>query len=245
MNTVVAERLRRIGAWCGIAYCVTILLGWGVFAGFLPPHKPTATPEEIAQIFREDAVGIRIGMLFVMLAALCMIPFGAAIAQALSQIEGRVGMLAFCGLIGSVGNMVLTFYPATWWLVAAYRPDRGADLVYLMNDIGWLQFIGGVTMYLALPLSMAIAAFVDDRAHPILPRWAGYLNVWVCILIIPDQLLFFFQIGPFAWNGLFGLWLPVIAFFGWFLSTVYLLLRPSASITAPDAAAAPREVVPG
>jgi hypothetical protein len=112
-----------------------------------------------------------------------------------------------------------------WWLVAAYRPDRGADFIYLMNDLAWLQLIGGVSMFLALPLSLGVAAFVDNRERPVFPRWAGYFNIWVCVLIIPDQLLFFFHTGPFAWNGVFGLWIPVVSFFGWFAVTVHLLRR--------------------
>ena len=39
----------------------------------------------------------------------------------------------------------------------------------------------------------------------------------MAIVIVPDQLLFFFKTGPFAWNGLFGIWLPIVWFCGFFL----------------------------
>jgi hypothetical protein len=226
MDVLIKAKLHRFGAWCGAGYVVAILIGWALIANFLfPPHRPTASAEQIVAIFQENTTKIRIGMLFIMLAALLMVPFTGAIVQTISRVEGGVGMLSWTALLGGVGNMVLTFYPATWWLVAAYRPDRGAGYIYLMNDIAWLQFIGGVTMFLALPLSFGVAGLVDHRPDAVVPRWAGYLNIWVCILIIPDQLLFFFQTGPFAWNGLFGLWLPLVAFFGWFAVTVYLTRR--------------------
>jgi hypothetical protein len=243
MDVSVKEKLHRFGAWCGAAYVVSILIGWALIADFLfPPHKPSAPAEVIVAIFQENTTRIRIGMLFIMLAALFMVPFTAAIVQTLSRAEGGTGMLSWIGLLGGVGNMVLTFYPATWWLVAAYRPDRGAGFIYLLNDIAWLQFIGGVTMFLALPLAFGVAGLVDHRPDAIVPRWAGYLNIWVCILIIPDQLLFFFQTGPFAWNGIFGLWLPLVGFFGWFAATVYLTRRaapqPAAALASVESATA-------
>lgn len=225
MDTAVSRQLRRMGAWCGMGYLAAVLGGWALVAGFIPPHNPADSAEQIAAIFQEDTTRIRIGMLFVMLAALLMIPFAGVISQALARVEGGAGVLTYTALLGGVGNMVLTFYPAIWWLVAAYRPGRGVGHVYLMNDMAWLQLIGGVTMFLALPLSIALGAFVDNSTSPVFPRWAGYFNIWICVLIIPDQLLFFFHSGPFAWNGLFGLWLPVTSFAAWFVVTFVLLTR--------------------
>jgi hypothetical protein len=37
------------------------------------------------------------------------------------------------------------------------------------------------------------------------------------------QLLFFFHKGPFAWNGLFGVWIPVVVFSGFFLVNFVVL----------------------
>ena len=141
----------------------------------------------------------------------------------ISRIEGGAGVLTYAFLLGAAGNMVLTFYPAIWWLVAAFRPDRGAELIYLMNDMAWLQFLGGITMYLAMPFSMAVAAFCDDSANPVFPRWSAFANFWLVVILVPDQLLFFFHNGVFAWNGLFGLYLPIVGFCGFFILSFFLL----------------------
>jgi hypothetical protein len=74
-----------------------------------------------------------------------------------------------------------------------------------------------------MPIAIAIAAFIDKSPDPVFPRWAGYFNFMVVMLILPDQLLFFFHSGPWSWNGLFGLWIPVTLFGGWFLVTFFLM----------------------
>lgn len=225
MNPTTRSSILMFGAWCGVLYMVALLLGWGVFAGMLPPMSPTMSPQEVQAFLNADATFIRIGMVVVMYSALIFMLFAATLAHFLNRVEGGAGVLGYFALLGGCGNMVLTFYPAIWWLVAAYRPERAADLVYLMNDLSWLQFIGGVSMYDALPLAVAIAAFADKSPNPVFPRWAGYFNVMVVLGLLPDQLLFFFHSGPFAWNGLFGLWIPLVLFGSWFLVMFWLMRR--------------------
>lgn len=213
------------GAWCGVFYVVGLILGWAVVAGFIPPHRPYAGANVIAGIFAADTLRIRVGMVIVMFGAMILIPFTAVISQFLTRIEGHAGVLTYSALLGGAATVMLTFYPAIWWLVAAFRPERAADLIYLFNDMAWLQLIGGVTIFFALPGSIAIAAFLDTSDYPIFPRWSGFLNIWVVIIIIPDQLIFFFHSGPFSWNGLFGFWLPLAVFGGWFFATFHLLRK--------------------
>lgn len=212
-----ALRLRILGSWCGPLYVVGIVGGWGLLARFLiPPQSPSWTPAEVVAFYQEHTLSIRMGMVIVMFAALASVYYSSSVTRAIMEVEGGLGFVALSSILGGAGLMVLTFYPAAFWLVAAYRPDRSVDIIYLMNDLSWLQFIGGVTMFLAQPIAVVMAAFIDRRPNPVFPRWAGYYNIWTIILIIPDQLLFFFHTGPFAWNGLFGLWIPAAVFGAWF-----------------------------
>lgn len=224
MNALTKSKLQMLGAWCAIGYLVTVFIGWGGIAGLLfPPTPPSNTVEQIQALYQASYTQIRIGMVLVMISALVMIPFTAVMSQFISRIEGGAGVLTYSFLLGAAGNMVLTFYPAIWWLVAAFRPERSPELIYLMNDMAWLQFLGGVTMYLAMPISVSIAAFCDGSANPVFPRWSGFVNIWLAVIVIPDQLLFFFHTGPFAWNGIFGLWLPVVGFGGFWIVNFYCL----------------------
>ena len=236
MDAITKSKIQMFGAWCAIGYVVFVFAGWAGVAGLLfPPTPPSNNAEQIWALYQADYTKIRIGMVLVMIAALVMIPFTAVMSQYIARIEDGAGVLTYSFLLGAAGNMVLTFYPAIWWLVAAFRPERSQELIYLMNDMAWLQFLGGVTLYLAMPFAVAVTAFCDKSANPVFPRWSGFVNIWLVVILIPDQLLFFFHTGPFAWNGLFGLWLPVAGFSGFWLVNFYCLrkaiLRERANLT--------------
>ena len=42
--TPTQAKLRLFGAWCGPAYLCLLFVGWGAFAGFLPPVAPSVPP---------------------------------------------------------------------------------------------------------------------------------------------------------------------------------------------------------
>ena len=224
MDPITKHQVQTFSNWCAIFYLLLVFGGWALAAGFLlPPTAPSLDAEAIKALYVEDYTRIRIGMLLLMAGALVFIPFASVMSQFIARFEGGAGTLTFTFLLGAAGNMVLTFYPAIWWLVAAFRPDRAADLIYLMNDLAWLQFLGGITMYLAMPLTVTVVAVLDKSSNPVFPRWCGYANFWLAVMILPDQLLFFFHKGPFAWNGIFGLWIPATVFSGFFLVNFYVL----------------------
>lgn len=225
MDELSKSKVLMGGLWCGIGYMVVLYLGWGFTAGFLPPTPAYLSAIEIEAIFQSDTNSIRIGMLMTMLAALVFVPFAATLSHYIARIEGGASVLTYTFLLGAAGNMCLTFYPAIWWLVGAFRPDRGADLIYLMNDMAWLQFLGGVTIYLAMPLSITVAALLDRSREPVFPRWVGFTNFWLAVMILPDQLLFFFYQGAFAWHGLFGIWIPLVVFSGFFIVNFYAVRK--------------------
>ena len=223
MSSMARSRIQMFGLWSSWGYLALLFIGWGAVAGFLPPTHPIDGALKIGQLYGSDHTRIRAGMLIVMFAALAFIPFAAVVSQYLARVERGAGVLTYSFLLGAAGNMCLTFYPAIWWLVAAFRPDRAPALTQLMNDMAWLQFLGGVTVYLAMPLAITVAAFCDQSENPPFPRWVGWANLWMAIAIIPDQLLFFFKTGPFAWNGLFGIWLPIVWFSGFFIINFVVL----------------------
>jgi hypothetical protein len=224
MNGLISRRIELVSAWSGIAYISLLFIGWFLIAGFVPMHRPSAGAAEISAIFHADSVRIRIGMVVVMWAAVCMIPFGALIAHHVSRYEAPGRILTYMFVMAAFANAMLTFYPPLWWIIASYRATvRSVELTYLLNDIAWLQFIGGLSLIMPMFVVIPICALSDKSSTPLFPRWVGYFNMWLFVLVLPGQLLFFFYDGPFAWNGLFGIWLPLAGFVAWFLVTFHFL----------------------
>lgn len=227
MDALTKNKMLMFGImWGGIGYAVTFFCGWGLIAGYMtPPTSPSADAAQIVEFYADNVTAIRIGLVMTMFSALVFVPFAGALTQIISKIEGGPGILTYSVFIGAIANSVLSFYPAIWYLTAAYRPDRPAELVQVMNDGGWLQLMGGVFLGLSLPLGIAATALLDKSPEPVFPRWLGWLNLWVTIALLPDQLLFFFHSGPFAWNGLFGLYIPFVAAGTFFVVDIVVLRK--------------------
>ena len=227
MNSSLIGKTNLFGAWCGVYYCLLLFLGWWIVAGYFPLHEPSAGAEEIAAFYKEgNQFRIKLGMLILMWGAATFLPFTATLADFVEQVEGRSGPLTKTTLMAGYANAMLTFYPPLWWIANTFRPEaRSAELIYFINDAAWIQFIGGLSLIMPMFLSLAVTAFSDRSEEPVFPRWFGYLSIWVFVLFLPDQLLFFFKDGPFAWDGFFAFWIPLTIFCGWFIVSFYLMRR--------------------
>lgn len=220
------SRTNLAGAWCGFFYCLFLFLGWWVVGGFFPLHQPSAGAEEIAAFFRGDAIGIKAGMVMMMWAAALFIPFTATLADYVARVEGRSGPLTNITLLAGFSNAMLTFYPPLYWLATAFRAEeRAPALTQLLNDVAWIQFLGGLALVMPIYVVIAALAFNDKSTRPVFPRWLGYFQVLTFVVLLPDQLLFFFKSGPFAWNGLLAFWIPVPMFCFWILVMAWVLRR--------------------
>jgi hypothetical protein len=234
MNTQVNTKVLMFGAWAALLYPGLLCLGWWLAAGFMPPHPPSLNSEAVAAIYQRDASSIRLGMVITMFGAAMFLPLGATVAFFISRIEGFFGPLSILQVMGTICAAVLTFYPPMWWLIAAFRPERSAELTAMLNDAGWLQWVGGLTIYYPSIVSISIAAFMDRSVYPVFPRWFGYANLWLFLLLLPGQLIFFFKMGPFAWNGLIAFYLAFSAFAAWFPVTFFLLRKAIRGLEAPQ-----------
>jgi hypothetical protein len=225
MNQDLYRQTMKFGAIGGVLFCVLLGIGWAGIAGWFPPPSPTLTQDQVAEMYRTDFMKIRVGCLFMMIGTLFFIPFTGAVTTILSRIEGRFGVLSVCGLCGGLVTAIFIFYPTQWWYTAAFRPDRAAELLYVLNDWAWLQFVGAAMPAIPMWLALSIAALAEKGEDRFFPRWYGYFTAWITISFLPSQLLFFVKTGPFAWDGALALYFPAVMFFIWFFPTVYFIWR--------------------
>jgi hypothetical protein len=213
------------GAWCAPAFALVLFVGWCLIGGFMPPHLPSADGQQIVAFYTSDLVRIRLGLLLFMWGSALYLPFAAVLTVQMMRIEGRYPVWSFTQLAAGAGNVITLTFPTLFWATAAFRPDRSPELVQLINDLAWIPFVGMTSPFLMVPISIAIVGFMDKSENPVFPRWACYFNLVVEALLLPGGLIIFFQSGPFAWNGLFGIWIPLIAWGSWFFVTSYLLIK--------------------
>jgi hypothetical protein len=222
----VNTQVLMFGAWAALLYPGLLILGWWVLAGFVPPPQPSAPAQELVAHYQTHGVAIRAGMVVAMFGAMMAMPLGACVAYFVRRIEGFTGPLTMLQIMGAVGMAVLTFYPPMWWLIGLFRPDRSPqELTRMLSDAAWLQWVGGLTIYYPTIITMAVAAFIAKDGSRYLPRWFGYVNLWLVVLLLPGQMIFFFKSGPLAWNGLFAFYLAFVAFGLWFPIAFVVLRR--------------------
>jgi hypothetical protein len=218
------SRNQLICAWSGIAFVAVFTIGFCILANFLPPPSPRATADEIAAIYRQHALPIRFGMLLMMGCSGLIAPFVAVIAVQMKRMEGKASVLTYAQLSsGSVGILFFVL-PALIWAVTAFRPDRDPQLTLLLSDMGWIFFLMPFTPFVVQNISIGFAVLGDKSERPVFPRWVGFFNFWVSVLFLPGGIITFFKSGPFAWNGLFGFWVPLVVFFVWYI-VMFLFLR--------------------
>jgi hypothetical protein len=194
-----------------------LLFGIGIWplAGFLPPLAPSATAAEIAAIYRDHQLGIRLGSVLVMFAASMFVPFWAAISVFLKKLEPALSPYAYTQLASGTIVAAFFFLGALLFAVTAFRPDRPEELTQMMNDFAWILFITPGAPAFFQTIAIGFAILQDKSAVPVLPRWAGYLSIWVAVLFVPAGLGVVFKTGPFAWNGIITFWIPAVLVGAW------------------------------
>lgn len=219
------SRDQIICACSGVVFLVMFFVGWGLLAGFLPPHAPTMTGEEIAAFYGANATQIRLGLVIALLSSAFYLPFSAVISVHMARIEGRYPVWTVTQIMAAAGTLVEFAIPTMIWQVASFRPERNLDTLLAMNDLAWLPFVGISSPFFLVPIAIALVGFRDKSPNPIFPRWACYYNLFTASAILPGSMAVLFKTGPLAWNGLLAWWLPVVDFGIWFFVMTVLLIK--------------------
>jgi hypothetical protein len=218
------SRIFALCACTGPALIVIFVIAMMPLAHMVPPLSPTMTGEQLVVFFDQHRIGIRLGMLLMMLGAGVGMVWPAAIADQMRRIEENSRVLTYTQLVSGVLSNFLFLPCALFWSVAAFRPERSPDLILLLDDLGWFFLLMAVSPAIIQSLAFALAILSDKSATPLFPRWLGYFNIWAAALFLPGGVLSFFKTGAFAWNGLFPFWIPLTVFSLWLvLNTMFVL----------------------
>ena len=230
----------RICAWAGPCACVLFVAALLIFMRFIPPMPPTLGAAEVAGIYHVNSVGIRLGAISMVFASTLLLPWTAAISAVLEKADSPLPALSKTQMISGVLAFSPLMFCSFFFAAAAFRSERGSDLVYLLNDVGWIFLV--MTPGMIQPLAIGIAILLDKSADPLLPRWLGYLNLWLATLFACGVFNPLFKTGPFAWNGLMAFWIPACIFSLWITCMMVGLTGAARKLETRDKLAGSAEI---
>ena len=216
-------RNQIICSWAAWAFALMSLIGL-LLAGFIPPISPAASDAEVVAVYQQNTLSIRLGVLLVMTSGAFICAFAAAIASQMRRIEGETGPLTMTQLGGGCVSSLVLVFCGVFFTAAAFRPEQAPEMVRLMNDLGWIMLLMTFPPFIIQNISLGLCILSDSSDEPVYPRWVGYYNFWVAVLFIPGGLLTFFKTGPFAWDGLFVWWVPLLVFLSWYVLMPFLTI---------------------
>jgi hypothetical protein len=226
---------QRLCAWAGPFCAFLWIVALLVFAHFLPPPHPDWGPEQIAHLYADNALGIRIGMIFLLTGGVLYQPWVAVIAVQMKRIEGRQSVLTYVQLGLGTLFVLLFVMAAIFWQTAAYRPLEDVVFTQRINDLGWFMFLISVPVITVQGLALSLVIFAD-RGQALFPRWFAWFNVWAQIIFLPGTVIPLFKSGPLAWNGVIAFWIPAAVYTVWMCLLTKLLLT---AIGRPDPVGTP------
>jgi hypothetical protein len=213
-------------AWGGIVFALLFFVGFVGIARFVPPLSPANTAAATAAIYRDHTNSIRTGLLMCYVGTMFFLAFGSGIVGQTRRIRGVAPAMTYFQIASYASAVLLIILPITCWFTAAFRPDGWSDeSIALFNDFGWIAFVIGFPPFVTWVGATGLAILSDVSAKPLYPRWSGYLSLFMATVQISAAFLVYFKVGPFAWNGIFSWWIPMIDFFSWFIVITVLTVR--------------------
>jgi hypothetical protein len=221
----VNRTVHKLCAWSGTLCLALMAVGFVLLAGFIPARAPSESAQQTAQFLLQNRDMIKWGLIAAMFAAPLLMPFAVSISIHMRRIEGRYPALAMIELgLGAI--LVLEFiYLIFFWQTATFRADRAPELIQLVNDMGWIPFVGLTSTAMLQVAVFGVAILLDRRERPVFPRWLGYYNLWVALMFLPGTFNVFYQSGPLARNGIIASYIPLTVFATWLVIISFYLSR--------------------
>ena len=224
----------KICIWSGPLAGLLFVIGLWPLAHFIPLLDPLYSAGQVAAIYQSNTIGIRLGGIAIMFSASFNAAFFGAIYVFIKRIEDDRGPYAVTQALSGAVLVAFIFLPAMLFTVTAFRPERPVELTLLMNDFAWLALVIPTPPGIVQALAVGFAILSDRSPEPLLPRWAGYMSLWVAVLTIPAPLAVMFKAGPFAWNGSLAFWMPACIAGLWLVVMTVAMLRSARRAASAD-----------
>ncbi len=191
-----------------------------LFPGFVQPMSPAMSAEQVAAFYRDPGTlaSVRYSMILFNWFSVGLIPLLALIVLQMRRMAHRTPILAYSMLGCIAGGPTLFLLANLFWLLAAYRPGRSAELIQMFNDMAWVTFTSQVGFLVAQSLFLSLAIHLDRQPEPVFPKWVAHFNLVIALALIPASFVgLALETGLLAWDGLLTFWVKNLAIGLWIL----------------------------
>lgn len=217
---------QKIALWCNLAFVALTAIGWLGIAHFILPAKANLDADATKEWFTQDhRWGVIVGCTIFYIAAGLLTPGSIQFGIMLAKIEGRPPVMALTTAVCGVFISLIIFFNCCAWMVAAYRPENGADVIQAWNDWAWFAFLLG-WIYLTIEMvASAVAELMDKRPNPMVPRWLTWYTLAGAVTIFFAAGPAFTKSGPFAYHGLLAFYVPVVIWGSYLSLTTWFMIK--------------------
>lgn len=225
MDEKLRLRYQMICAWCGPAFLVTFVFFWGFVGHNIPNPSPALAAEVLKERYLANLGEIRLGFIVSLITVCFYMPWTCVLAAQMRRIEGsEMPVLSYLQLIGGALTVMVVSFSATFWVIAAFRPEAPASTFQMMTDTGWLIIDLCYTCTTLQMVAAALVGLADKSKVPLFPRWVCYLTIWCGISFFPASLTGVLKTGPFAWSGALSYYIPYFCWLCWFsTASIYMI----------------------
>lgn len=200
-------RKQQWGLGAGFGFLVLYMLGFVGFAGFIPATPPSWDGAEIAAMYAERYWGIMIGMLLCVIASPLLASWSISVFVQMRRIESGSPIYSYTQLLNGALLSAFFMLPPIIWATIGFRDNTDPATMLILNDLAWIAWLISWPYAFFQQLAIAACGLSEKSAQPLFPRWVCYLAAWTSVAMIPVGVILFVHRGPFAWNGIFGLYL--------------------------------------
>lgn len=222
----ISERSQTVLVWWGLVLATIYGIAWFALLRMMLPPDADMTALQVAAWYQERETSIKIGAMVASWTAAFLVPYFAVVGIQISRQEKGRPIWAVMAIIGGAMMSIFLVLPPLFWGTAAFTADRNPEITQIMHQLGCLALTTTDQYYVFNWAAVAVACFLPQIAkHSPFPRWFGYFTAFETVAFEVGALAFNFKTGPFAWNGIIALGLPLVMFTSFMTIMSYLLLK--------------------
>lgn len=218
---------QRILLWLTLAMLLVYCYAYYFLLDFWPPPSPTLSADEVVALYAGHNLQFRIGIVLMLVTGAFTTPWSVVVYLQMTRDEtGAPTWGVMQALAATIGSWFF-FFPVAMWGMCAFTVGRAPELTVLLHECAWLTFVTPISIFpfQIFPTAVVCLSHKQDPDRSAFPRWLGFFSIFAGISGSSGFIAQIFKTGPFAWDGLFPFYLPVILYFSWMVCMFYTLFR--------------------